>query len=326
MDTESPSREHYDALEEAVKPCVFLPKEHMILTNIYSLLVQSQQISKEIRIIQKEPLTRPREKKEAGYRRDVWVAEQEIRAAIRPFAKDACLALCKSIHKALPREIRDMIYGYTHAHDTIYVGPEYFEKTVIPCESDRKAHYWDVEYVGNETRVEMIESWYRTTLFYFYDKASNAKVIEQFLVTDRWACDIKPRDFICRARIDLSVNDVLHSKYERYSSSSSCCVVQDAGRKLIRPLKHFDQLPNNVEFFIRIQTYNAPQAGCMNMAEVRNAIEVVVNQLKTLQTAGHRIIIQWPDLNNIELSWKTTSLLVPEWTTQLELAAHLALG
>lgn len=247
------------------------------------------------------------------------MTEQKILAAIGPVAKASCLLLCKDACRVLSRELRDVIYSYLHVYDTIYVGPEYFERKTRPCESDSKAHYWDADYVGHEMQREIVESWYRTTRFYFYDKANNAKVTDQFLVSDRWDLGIKPRDFICHARIDLSMDTAIHHRY----GTKSCCIVEDAGKKLVKPLKNFDCLPNNVEFYIRIHTYQAPHTGCMSMVELRNAIKAVVDELETLCKAGHRVVVQWPDLDNFELSWKNTRFSRREWAKRLELAAHL---
>ncbi|EUC34318.1 hypothetical protein COCCADRAFT_35984 [Bipolaris zeicola 26-R-13] len=241
---------------------------------------------------------------------------------LRPLSPRECHSLCTSVHQALPREIRDMIYEYTHAQETIYVGPEYFEKTTVPCESDAKAHYWSAQYVGAEMQREIIESWYRTTLFYFYDKRNNNTVIEKFLDTDRWGHNIKPRDLICRARVELSVEERLHNNYKQ----RPCCYVRDAGEKLTRVFKLFHQLPNHVEFFMRVHTYDAPHTGCMSASELQGAIHALVEELGTLNSMGHRVVLQWPDLNNVELSWKDGAFKASEWTKQLMQAAPMKLS
>ncbi|EUC46535.1 hypothetical protein COCMIDRAFT_4437 [Bipolaris oryzae ATCC 44560] len=243
-------------------------------------------------------------------------------SALRPLSPRTCHAICTSVHQALPREIRDMIYGYIHTHETIYVGPEYFGKTTVPCESDAKAHDWSAQYVGTEMQREMIESWYRTTLFYFYDKGNNRKVIERFLVTDRWGHDIKPRDLLCRARVELSVEERLHTKYKK----NPCCSVKDANEKLTNVFKLFHRLPNHVEFFMRVQTYDAPHTGCMSAFELSGAIYALVEELGTLHSMGHRVVLQWPDLNNVELSWRNGAFKASEWTKQLVQAAPMELN
>lgn len=305
----------------------FYPTLRILFSLIpYRLLIRSQGLCKELRDIKKQQRSwsTEREKKEVEKRTEIWQAERNIRRAIQPFAKTSCLSLCESICNNLPREIRDMIYEYLYDHDTIYVGPEYFTKTTQPCQLSLKAHYWDNEYVGRDMQREIVESWYRTTLFYFYDKAANVKVTQQFLVTDKWGLGIEPRHFFCHARIELCMDNVLHRRRgSPYYDKGPCCVVTDAGHKLIKSLKNFEGLPNHVEFFIRIHTYNAPETGCMSKEELRDAIRVVVKELETLHQGGHRLILQWPNLDNVELSWKKDSFSVDGWTKRLEVAAEL---
>jgi hypothetical protein len=251
--------------------------------------------------------------------------ERKIRDNLESYAKPLCRKLCADVCKRLPREVRDMIYDFIHPYETIYVGPEYFQKTTPPCETDPDAFYWDADYVGDLMQGQIVESWYRSTCFYFYDKARNAQVIEQFLVTDRWGLSLKPRDLICRVRLELSTDNKIHHGKSGWNSSPDWrhCNMRNAATNLTRPLKNLDKLPNHVQFFVRIHTYGAMESGCLGKDELKNIIKVLVNKLKDLHTGGHRFILQWPELGNFGMSSKAVGSSTEEWTRQLEESARL---
>lgn len=241
--------------------------------------------------------------------------DDKIRTQIRPWAKATCLDLCMGMQDFLPREMRDIIYDYVHAHDTIYVGPEYAQKHEQPCESDRNAHYWDVEYVGEATRDELVESWYRSTLFYFYDKAHNAAVVDHFLVNDRWGLSLRPLDFICKVRIDLGPSgNVLHNRLRCCLNSQTTSLFDG----LTAPLKSMETLPNHVHFFIRIHTYRALEFACLEGEELHQTVQALVQAVQALYRRGHRFVVQWPELLNLEFHSRTCEFDADDWTKQVE--------
>lgn len=233
------------------------------------------------------------------------ITENESRTAelcrmVAPHAKKSCRSLCDRIYYDLPREMRDNIYGFLHGHETIYVGPEYFGQTKQPCETDRDAHYWDLEFVGEDIQREIIESWYRTTLFYFYDKHHNHEVITRFLDTDRWQLGIKPRHFICKTRFELDASQSL-----RTTSG-------------IQPLENLHLLPNHVSFFIRIHTYRDVQKDPLTLKCLKRTVRDLHRSLHALRVAGHKYIVQWPDYGNLEFNRDHYDLTVEEWMGRLE--------
>jgi hypothetical protein len=159
-------------------------------------------------------------------------------------------------------------------------------------------------------QLEMVESWYRTTLFYFYDKARNAQVIKQFLVWDRWGLHIEPRDFMCRIQIALSADNKMHGH-------CSGCDFSTAGKQLTRPLTNLHQLPNHVQFFIRIHTFGALDTSCLKPEDLRSAIDVLGQHLYDLQKAGHRFLVEWTERQGLELSSKTAKFPYDAWKEQL---------
>ncbi|KAL6709838.1 hypothetical protein ACN47E_000623 [Coniothyrium glycines] len=240
--------------------------------------------------------------------------EKDIRALVEPYAKETCLALCAAVYHGLPREIRDYIYNYTHANDTLYVGPEYMHRTVHPPESDRDAHYWDANYVGQDMVREMVESWYRTSLFYFYDKVNNASVVDRFLVTDRWNLGLKPRDFIRKVKLELGPNAYyFHDGHTQWND----CRFLNWAERLTEPLQYLHQLPNHVHFTIRVHTHGALRAGCFHAEELQNLLDILIGHLREFRRSGHRLVVQWVDLEDLEISSRNDELAPDVWLQRL---------
>ncbi|KAJ4377761.1 hypothetical protein N0V83_000591 [Neocucurbitaria cava] len=293
-------------------------EDHSVLTlYVQPLLCQSARLDKEIkdfegRLGRLGHNQRHKLKCRIGQiRRQKDIIDEQLRKHFELYAKATCKSLCEKVWTCLPREIRDIIYDYVHAHDTIYVGPEYLRTSDEPCESDRGAHYWDPEYVGDAVKLEMVESWYRTTLFYFYDKANNTQVIDQFLVTDRWDLGLKPHEFICKVRIDLGPSDnKLHNTWH-------CCEVRGLADTITRPLKNLDRLPNHTHFVIRVHTYRGLEFGCLRDYELQRTVEVIVHDLKALRDSGHRLIVEWPEAHHVQFYFVNRDYEPPAWLTRL---------
>ncbi|KAH7397390.1 hypothetical protein BKA66DRAFT_454273 [Pyrenochaeta sp. MPI-SDFR-AT-0127] len=245
-------------------------------------------------------------------------------SGLEKLAKIYCRPLCDDVCRILPREIRDIIYSYVHSHDTIYVGPEYISNRGQPCESDRGAHYWDAEFVGKEMRNEIVESWYRSTLFFFYDQANNARVVDQFLVLDRWELGLKPRDYICRVRFNLGASGhLLHGdvKCQGPQLGQLRCMVIGLAEVLTNPLQNMRQLPNHVHFFIRIHTYRSLEFRCLIGEELERTVETLVKDLKSLSAAGHRWVVQWSELSDLEFRSRSGVYDVDLWMKEIEEAS-----
>lgn len=212
---------------------------------------------------------------------------------------------------ALPLEVRDMIYAFVHAIDTIYVGPEYLTRRGQPCESDRGAHYWDAAYVSELGAFEMVSSWYRTSTFYFYDKAQNNRVIEEFFTMDRWEMGLRPERLITRVRMDLGpTSNKLHNSHR-------CCRVIGLASTLTQPLKLMHLLPNYAHFFIRLHTYQGITHGCIAEPELADILTVLLRDLETLYKAGHRFVVQWSELDDLEFSYANCGFSVDEWMARI---------
>ena len=79
-------------------------------------------------------------------------------------SKQACLSVCLAVQHRLPRELRDMIFGYLLLEDGVHARLFHYYNTLDP---KAPRHYWDKEFTGHATLRELTESWYRSVRFDF---------------------------------------------------------------------------------------------------------------------------------------------------------------
>jgi hypothetical protein len=244
------------------------------------------------------------------------IIENHVKDNLEPYSKAICQHFCKRVVKALPRELRDEIYEYMITPDYIYAGPHYLTNEGRPCENDQKAHFWDSNYVGEAMSIELAQSWYRLSLFYFWDKTKNAELINQFMTYDRWQLGIKPNEHISRVRFDLGDDE-----FHRLSCSRTIpCDVKQYSSRMMAPLKSLSQFtfPNRVRFLIRIHTLGSLEWRCLKGELLQDALDNLITELKALRSVGHRFVVQWSELDNLEFSSSDGKLSTELWKQELE--------
>jgi hypothetical protein len=79
-------------------------------------------------------------------------------------SRTECLRVCMAVQKHLPREIRDMIFGYLLLEDGVHARLFHYYNTLDP---KAPRHYWNRNFTGDATLRELTESWYRSVRFDF---------------------------------------------------------------------------------------------------------------------------------------------------------------
>jgi hypothetical protein len=91
--------------------------------------------------------------------------EGHVQENLELYSKAISRHFCHQVITRLPLELRYLIYENLFTTDYIHVGLQYLTNTGSPCENDQGAHFWNAEYVGKMMYVELVESWYRLSLF-----------------------------------------------------------------------------------------------------------------------------------------------------------------
>jgi hypothetical protein len=243
--------------------------------------------------------------------------EKQVPDQIECYAQAICKSLCQMVTTKLPRELRDLVYEHSITPDIVYVGPQYLTNEGQPCENDRDAHHWDARYVGDAMAVELAQTWYRLSLFYFWQKAKHGEIIERFMKSDRWNFGINPYEHISRVRFDLG-DDVLHSR------GHFCTPTAAYPTKLTMPFKMLAKFrfPNRVQFLIRIHTYGSLDVGCLSGEDLHHTLEEIIADLKGLMTHNHRFNVQWSELGNLEFGSVDCQLSASSWKEDIAGVSH----
>jgi hypothetical protein len=102
-------------------------------------------------------------------------AVEELKAV----AQNKCRELCSGLQAALPRELRDMVYGFIFHKLALAYEEGYFEcarncmqlsQYRMRCDKFCVWHYFDPVYMGMRTVEKIIYTWYRTETFEFHGR------------------------------------------------------------------------------------------------------------------------------------------------------------
>ncbi|KAH7069764.1 hypothetical protein BKA63DRAFT_493973 [Paraphoma chrysanthemicola] len=252
------------------------------------------------------------------------IIESCIRDTLKPYSQAICLHFSKKVLAKLPREMRDIVYEYLVEPDYIWVGTEYFTNTGPPCDVQRDAHFWSPAYVGDAMQAEIVQTWYRTSLFYLWNRAKNHELIERFLTQDRWGIGVLPHEHISRLRFDLGDN-LIHQREIRVhvpgGSRQERCLDERYVPALTAPLKTVVRFtfPNRAHFLIRIHTLGSLETACLSGTLLDKTLEEILADLKTLKARGQRWTVQWTELPNLEFTSTERELSPLAWNEAIEL-------
>jgi hypothetical protein len=149
-------------------------------------------------------------------------ANDTASTALIEYAKIDCRKLCNTIYRTLPREIRDMIYGYIHPGSTMKVfshskdgewgndiKPSYFRFDSeagwrLDCLSHPRDHLWTADSLGDDIFPELLEQYFRATHFEFGDQYD---LIPRFQFTDQWGLGTTPADYVTNVKVSIICKD-----------------------------------------------------------------------------------------------------------------------
>jgi hypothetical protein len=244
--------------------------------------------------------------------------EGALQNTLDAYAKTTCGPICEGLLHNLPRELRDAVYEYIIIPDYIYVGPQYLTSSGMPCDGYRDAYFWNPDYVGEGMRIELVQTWYRMSMFYFWNRAKNNEVIPRFMTFDRWGLGLKPHELISRVRFD--VGDGVYYSGSSAGEVASSYVPRDYPVAFTAPFKTLAQFhfPNRVQFLIRIQTLGSLQYGRFRDDQFTEMLDEIVNDLEKLRADEHRFRVEWPELGNLEFASNDEELSTQSWSYKIQ--------
>jgi hypothetical protein len=124
----------------------------------------------------------------------------------------ACRNICKAISTRLPREVRDMVYGYLMDSDKNFYIQRGYEIHLPQCLSSPVAtRLWEPQapstclppwvresYMGKAVAFEMVERWYATRSFVIFENATS--LLSNFLTHDIYETGIVVGDVVQHIR------------------------------------------------------------------------------------------------------------------------------
>lgn len=125
-----------------------------------------------------------------------------------------CQIFCEEMHVKLPRELRDVIYGYISGDQKVFVASRSAKPTgycpMLPAVEQimdlpemtlfielqiwNMAPFHHPAYTGITVFEEYIQVWYRQSTFIF----PNVFFVSEFLAVNPWRLQITPKDFVRR--------------------------------------------------------------------------------------------------------------------------------
>ena len=124
----------------------------------------------------------------------------DARAALDEYAKAICRSFCEEVYDRLPREVRDMIYGYIYLEGKIDITPEYLD-----AESPKQLDHWRyAEFVGSDMHQELGEHFFRLTVFEFGSNMSCLARVPKCRMLDESKIGYVPAYYAMNVQININ--------------------------------------------------------------------------------------------------------------------------
>jgi hypothetical protein len=164
-------------------------------------------------------------RKELKFRLGYYLDQSAIHAGVE------CRYLCEQMRRKLPRELRDMVYGYIIGCRSVLVLPrsmvpelhielpqhprfmEVFDSEEkhpvywLGMETIATRHVFQRDFLGNKTFREFLEMFYEQANFMF----TTPSLIPSFLVMDPWNFELRPKDHVRKVVLGISEASIRQS-------------------------------------------------------------------------------------------------------------------
>jgi hypothetical protein len=194
--------------------------------------------------------------------------------------------LCDEIQRLLPREVRDMIYTHLLSENVHYDLPATYDdpiRTPTPKVLEKFLHARDSAYIGSKAYAELVETWYRLTVF----RLNGCSYVVDLFDLKQWnlADDVNSRHQV--RNVHITVQPGKYNAKEHYTEPEDVLMPKD-----------FDMLaqlqrPATVTIVLDISSWKYYNTADHNVKPfVAFVYEVVSPTLERLMTADIKVAVQ----------------------------------
>jgi hypothetical protein len=239
----------------------------------------------------------------------------ELRKEMVRLSRAPCANLCEEMQVRLPRELRDIVYGYLldgesgtsiavcrgdfrcgctqdHRDNSDAEDDAFFEMAAATRWSCSLDYYivdrklFNTEYLGKETLREVAGTWYSIRVFKIHDW----RYTELFVHTDVWELGMSPTDYISTVHFHLSYSDL---RKLQSSSPMPGCMRFGGKCNMLERLQHLANLREGARVCIKIGVHNytvySPE--CTGSQAYQSTLKALFSMLKQFEQQGLRILV-----------------------------------
>jgi len=253
-----------------------------------------------------------------------------------------CRVIGPAMYTTLPREIRDMVYEYLTPHqlditlrpcypcadsDLLHVFGEdteyrlYFDPR--PRTRDDEVcpeYYWRDDIIGREAAYELMEAWYRNSIFNmraeWIEDDWPTKWLNTLLNNDRFAAGLRPRKLIANFAFDVLVRGAEEAEFDTlwqknvFKAMESLFLLKEGTRIQISVMFQGcrDEVAGLRQFLNRIR----PAFLRLRNLGYRCTIKIIKRRLKLL----HEIVEEWVQELETEVKGNDNAGLIGVWDSE----------
>ncbi|KAF1976817.1 hypothetical protein BU23DRAFT_12761 [Bimuria novae-zelandiae CBS 107.79] len=245
--------------------------------------------------------------------------ERDLREHWTAYAAFYCREFCDRIRERLPKEVQLMVFEalWHDAHHTITdwnaqvlgTTPDDPVPLVESWSKRDTAHCFEVRFVGRDWRPEIIDAWWRMSVFQFKSFA----LIPKLLSTDFWGENIK--DKVRKVIVDLSYREHRKPGTLRPTGEIKTSVTGADLDSELRHLFHFNHIST---IKLSIKKRNIAKVRCSSQVkqlEFLNAAQRLFPSLERLQEDGYNLSVIVD--KHIEIMIGDSAITIGEWRKKI---------